>query len=163
MTHDPFDGYARLWGPLAVASLGIVFMPIMDDATVNLMDGTIEHRFGTLWETAGNPNGGPAMLGILLALIVVVLAVIATFRPRSTGAPITISVTSVLIIIMLITLPGTGTPKPDLSAAGTAGLALAIGAFVLGVVHAIHHTVHTRRGAAGDTPASAPADAPTPR
>lgn len=147
MTNDPFEGYARLWGPLAVATLGLLFMPIMDDQQVDLVDGTIERRFGTLWDTALNPNGDPALLGILLALAVVVLAVVATFRPRSTGVPIAIAVACVPIAIMLITLPATGTPKPDLSPAGTAGLALTIAAFALGVVHAIHHYVHTTAGA----------------
>lgn len=149
-----FDGYARLYGPLTVAAIGLVFMPFFDDLMVDSTDGTVRRSFGTLWDMASRPAGDPAVLGILLAIVLAALCGVAAFRPRSQGLPIAISAVCVPIIIMLITKPATGDPKPDLSPDGAAGLAIAIFACALGIVHAIHfhwwvHDDSARRAAMG--------------
>ncbi|SEE33307.1 hypothetical protein [Jiangella alba] len=145
-----FDGYARLYGPLTVAGLGLIFKPMFDDLRVDVETGGVESRFGNLWETAANHNGDPAVLGIMLALILMSLTLVATFRPRSGGLPVGIAVVCLLIIIMLITKPGTGDPAPDLSPDGLSSMAVAVFALVLGVVHAVHFTRWSR----GRTPSA---------
>ncbi|PSL03602.1 hypothetical protein CLV30_10783 [Haloactinopolyspora alba] len=139
-----FDGYARLYGPIAVAALGLVFMPIFDDQRVDLADGTIDRSFGTLWETAARVNGGPAVLGIVLALVLMTLCLVATFRPRSAGTPAGIAVVCVPVIVMLITKPRAGDPAPDLSAAGSAALAVVVFTAVLATTHAAHYARWSR-------------------
>ncbi|WP_116952647.1 hypothetical protein [Jiangella endophytica] len=133
-----FDGYARLYGPLTVAALGLVFKPMFDDLRVDPETGGVASRFGNLWETASNTNGDPAVLGIILALIMMALCLTATFRPRSGGLPTGIAVVCLLIIVMLATKPGTGDPAPDLSPDGLASMAIAVFTLALSVVHAVH-------------------------
>lgn len=133
-----FDGYARLYGPLTVAVTGLVFMPLFDDIMLDPTDETMRRTFGTLWDMAERYPGGPAVPAILLAVLLAGLCGIATFRPRSQGLPIAISVLCVPIIIMLLTKPSTGVPEPDLSPAGRASLVIVLGTCLLGVVHAIH-------------------------
>lgn len=145
MTHDDrdgrvFDGYARLYGALTVAALSLVFMPMFDDLRLDPVDGTIDRRFGNLWETAANNNGDPAVFGIMLALILAALCLAATFRPRSVGLPVGIAVVCLLVILMLATKPGAGDPAPDLSHDGAASMAIAIFTLVLACVHAVHYT-----------------------
>lgn len=155
MTRDDdngrvFDGYARLYGPIAVAGLGLIFTPMFDDLEVDPETGGVASRLGNLWETASNANGDPAVLGIILALVLVALCLVATFRPRppSSALPIGIGVVSLLIILMLATKPGVGDPAPDLSAGGAGSMALAVFTLGLSVVHAVHLARWNRERAA---------------
>lgn len=136
-----FDGYARLYGPLAVVSASLVFVPPFDDVVDVSEDGlsSSTSTFGTLWEMAERTGGGVSALAILLAFVLTALLVAATFRPRSSGLPAAIAVFALPIVVMLITKPETGDPAPPLSAHGTTALVLGVAAVVLGVVHAIHY------------------------
>ena len=68
-------GYARLYGPLAVVSVVIAFQPILEGA------------YGTLWETAARPAGGPAAVGLMMMFGLVVALAWATLRPRDDSRP----------------------------------------------------------------------------
>jgi hypothetical protein len=103
-------GYARLYGPLAVVSVVIAFQPILGE------------DYGTLWEMAGRPGGGPAVIGALLMGGLISFLAYASFRPaQTTGVPAVIAVLAALIAVMLLTKPGTGSPTPELTS-----LALAV-------------------------------------
>ncbi|MFI7063979.1 hypothetical protein ACIBL3_23535 [Kribbella sp. NPDC050124] len=124
-------GYARLYGPLAVVSVVIAFQPILSD------------DYGTLWEMAGRPGGGPAVIGVLLMGGLIWLLAAAALRPVvSTGVPALIAVLSGLIVVMLLTKPGTGSPRPELTSFGDAAVAVAVCTFAL----AVSQFVRLRRG-----------------
>jgi hypothetical protein len=119
-------GYARLYGPLAVVSVVISFLPILPV------------EYGTLWEMAGRHGGGPAILGVLLMGGMIALLAYASFRPaRTTLVPGAIAVLAALIVVMLITKPGTASPRPGLTSFGDAALAVAICTLALAVSHVI--------------------------
>lgn len=123
-------GYARLYGPLAVVSVVISFLPILPE------------DYGTLWEMAGRPGGGPAVIGALLMGGLIALLAYASFRPARTSAvPTAIAVLAALIAVMLITRPGTSSPRPGLTSFGDAALAVAICTLAL----ALSHLVRIRR------------------
>lgn len=147
-----FDGYARLYAPLALVALGLVFLPMLEDVVVETETSTYSSHYGTLWETAAEPNGGPAVFAIVLAFALMGLCLAATFRPLVAGLPVGVSVVSALVILMLVTKPGTGDPQPDLTDAGTASLAIAVFALLLGVVHAVHLSRRTRERTSPDRP-----------
>jgi drug/metabolite transporter (DMT)-like permease len=155
-----FDGYARLYGPMAVITATLTFMPILDDVRVDPSDGSISRSFGTLWDMAAHPMGEMAVLGIMLALTLTLLLVIATFEPRSVGVPAGIAILAGLVVVMLIVRPDTGDPPADLSPAGVAGLVVAIGACVLGAVNAVHYGVWSRQKTGANDPAHT--DVPNP-
>lgn len=122
---DVATGYARLYGPLAVVCLVISFLPILP-----------EDEYGTLYEMAGRTGGGPAVLGILLMLSLVVSLGYAALRPRYTpGVPLTITVLAAVIVLMLLTKPGTASPTPSLTPEGDAALAVAFVTTALGIAH----------------------------
>ncbi|WP_166352797.1 hypothetical protein [Phytoactinopolyspora limicola] len=147
-----FAGYARLYGPLAVLAAMLSFMPIFDDVVIEYDNGSELRRwFGSLWDMAGRAGGDPATLGILLVLIFTTLLVAATFRPTTVGLPVSVVVVAIPMVIMLVTRPGTGTPKPDLSAHGMAGMTIVILAVVIAVAQAAH-VLSARRS---DPPAGA--------
>jgi hypothetical protein len=119
--------YARLYGPIAVVALVLAFQPIIDE------------DYGSLWETAARPAGGPAVLGLLLMFVLVGCLGYATLRPvRTVAIPVTISIVAALIVMMLLTKPGTGNPRPGLTYEGEAGLALSLLTIGLGLAHTIH-------------------------
>jgi hypothetical protein len=133
------DRYARLYAPIAVALVAMSALPPFNDA----FDGDFATRYGTVWDMARSNAGDPAVFGLLLLGILVVLLVVATFRVRQPGLPAAITVLSALIVLMLVTKPGTGIPTPELSGAGAAGLAIVAGTAVLGVAHTLQ--LSTRR------------------
>jgi hypothetical protein len=141
------DGYARLYGPLAVVSAALIFLPLLEDVViVDSSGGTLTWDYGTLWEMAGNSGGEPAALGILLAVALIVMLTVATFRTAgSWPLPTGIAVVAALVALMLLTKPGVGDPPPDLTPAGTAALVVAIYACVLGVAHGVHAGVTNGR------------------
>lgn len=139
-----FDGYARLYGAIAVLSLTLSFIPLFNDVVEHDSGGTLRRHFGNLYETSTTGGGGPAMIGILLLLILIGVLVAATFRPTVPALPVAIVVLAALIALMLLTKPGTGDPAPDLSYAGTADAGLAFVTMALGAAHFIH--LRVRRG-----------------
>jgi hypothetical protein len=132
------DRYALFYAPLSLAVLALAFLPLFKDA-VERSDGlTIRASFGTVFDMAGTPAGGPAVLGLIFLGGLVVCLVAATLRPpRSVSLPVAIAALAALIALLLITRPNTGTPKPALTDSGTAGLVLVIVAVLLGIGHAI--------------------------
>lgn len=128
------ERYARFYAPLALGSVVIAFLPLFNDVEVG-EDGRT--TYGTVFDMAARPGGGPAVIGVALLVALVGLLVVATFRVRGPGIPGLIALVATLIAVMLIAKPGTGSPTPDLSDGGRAGLALAVCAIVVGLVHAI--------------------------
>ncbi|MGI5227424.1 hypothetical protein [Actinoallomurus sp. CA-142502] len=144
--YEMVDRYVRFYPTLALGSLALAFLPLFDDVTVDTGPVTIRQTYGTVFDMAGRPGGGPAVIGVLLLFgLVAMLAVAAFASPRSAGLPSAIAVVAALIALLLITKPATDTPKPHLSDGGTAGLVLVICATVLGAAHAVHLTVLARR------------------
>lgn len=137
--RETFAGYGRLYGAVSVASVFLLFQPVLEDVTEKDGGSVYHYAYGTLWEMSGNNGGDPAVLGIILVLGLIGLTAVAAFRPRSTGIPVGIAVVAGLIVLMLIVRPGTGDPDPGLTSEGNAGLAMSIGVGLLAVVHAIHY------------------------
>jgi hypothetical protein len=174
LTHYPTGPartgrYGRFYAPLALGMTALAFVPPFKDVVVNDGDGTVEtDTYGTVFDMAARPGGGPAVLGIMLFAVLAVLLVAGTLRDGSIALPIGIALVAALIALMLLTKPGTGTPTPALSEAGTAGLVLVVCTAVLAVVHAIHLGVLNRRrvsygpapGAAGTVPRPGPPPPP---
>jgi len=133
-----FDGFARLYAAIAVVAWFLLFLPILDDVTQRDGDSVYVTHYGTLWEMARDQSGDPAWFGIILAVCLVALSVYAAFLPRRLRPPIGVAIVSALVVLMLLLKPGTGEPVPDRAAAGNAGLALAIAAGCLAIIHAIH-------------------------
>jgi hypothetical protein len=161
--------YGRFYAPLAVAITALAFVPPFKDVVITYEHGTnLTVSYGTVFDMAARPAGGPAVLGIMLFAVLVVFLVAGALRDGSIALPIGIAILAALIALMLVTKPGTGTPTPALSDAGTAGLVLVVCTVVLAAAHAIHLSVLNRRrlsygpvpGAAGTAPPPAP---PPPR
>lgn len=136
-----FGRYGRLYAALAVLVPALSFMPLLQDVVT---EDWATH-YGSLWEISARPGGGPAAIGILLMLVLLLLLTVATFQPTWTWPLFGIVADGALITLMLLTKPGTGDPKPDLTPAGQAGLALVVLAMALCVVHAVHLYRHAHR------------------
>jgi hypothetical protein len=131
MRHTIATGYARLYGPLAVASVMIAFQPILSGG------------YGTLFEMAGRRGGGPAVVGALLMGGLIWFLTHASFRPAmSAGVPAVIAVLAGLIVVMLLTKPGTGSPRPELTSFGDAAVAVAVCTLGLAVSHVVRLRQH---------------------
>lgn len=135
-----FGAYGRFYAPIAVVALALSFLPLFDD----VVDGDIRTTYGTIWQMAGRNSGDPAVFGILLMLALIALLAVATVRVRSPRLPIAIAVDGALIVLMLISKPGTGSPTPSLSDSGTAALMIALGTVALALAHAAHLYAHRR-------------------
>ena len=133
--------YGRFYAPLALGSVVIAFLPLFNDVESGEGDSTSRTSYGTVFDMAARPGGGPAVIGVALLVALVGLLTIAAVRVRRVGVPVLIALVATLIAVMLITKPGTGSPTPDLSDGGRAALALAVCAIVLGLAHAIHLVV----------------------
>ncbi|MER7278857.1 hypothetical protein ABT369_30910 [Dactylosporangium sp. NPDC000244] len=133
------DRYARFYAPLAIGSAALAFLPLFEDVVVRDAEGNVEltTRYGTVFDMAGRPGGGPAVIGVLLLGVLVAALTYAAFRARTALVPGVIAACAGLIALMLATKPGTGTPTPDLTDGGVAGLVLALCAAALGIAHAI--------------------------
>ncbi|MFK4087341.1 hypothetical protein ACI2LF_24755 [Kribbella sp. NPDC020789] len=116
------EGYARWYAPLAVACVVLSFQPLLP-----------ADEYGTLWEMAGRGSGNPAAMGAVLMTVLILLLGYASFRPAvSRWVPAAIAVLSGVIAVMLLTRPGTGADRPELTSFGDAAVAVAICACVLG-------------------------------
>ncbi|MFI5732068.1 hypothetical protein ACIA49_18230 [Kribbella sp. NPDC051587] len=119
------EGFARWYAPLAVMCIVLSFQPLLP-----------ADEFGTLWEMAGRGSGNPAAMGAVLMTVLILLLGYASFRPAvPTWIPVTIAVLSGVIAVMLLTKPGTGDEKPELTSFGDAAVAVAICTCVLAVSH----------------------------
>jgi hypothetical protein len=132
------DRYARFYAPMAIGSIMIAFLPLFEDVVVVEEWGTRSTEYGSVFDMAGRPGGGPAVIGVFLLAGLVAALALAVFRVRSAVLPGMIAGLSALIVLMLLTKPGTGDPTPDLTGSGLAGLVLAVCATLLGITHAIH-------------------------
>lgn len=140
-TRRQFGCYPRLYGAMAVLSVVLSFLPLLEDVTEKLDSGsTLTWRYGTLWEMASRGGSNPAALGIIVLASFVVLLVIATVwvQVRAAWLPIAIAGHAALLALMLITKPGTAEPTPDLTDAGIADVVLLFGILGTAVVHAVH-------------------------
>jgi hypothetical protein len=139
------DRYARFYAPLAVASAVLVFLPPFKD-TVEMLAGALltTESYGTLFDMAGRPAGGPAIAALLLSAAIIVLLAAAALHPvRSPWLPGWLAGLSTLVVIMLITKPATD--HPPLSDAGRADLVVAACTVLLGLLHAVQLAALDRR------------------
>jgi hypothetical protein len=120
----------RFYPALAVSMLTLAFLPLFEPVD---SDG-ISTEYGTVFDMAGRQGGGPAVFGILVLAVLIGLMVTAAIRVPSRTIPLAIAGAAALVIVMLITKPGTGTPTPDLSDTGQAGIALGVAAIVVAIV-----------------------------
>ncbi|GAA1685238.1 hypothetical protein GCM10009745_32120 [Kribbella yunnanensis] len=117
------EGYARLYAPLAVVAMVLSFQPILP-----------AEEYGTVWEMAGRGSGNPAGFGAFLMGGLILLLGYASFRPPTTApVPAAIAVLAGVIAVMLLTRPGTGSPRPGLTSFGDAAVAVAICTCLLAV------------------------------
>jgi len=137
--------YALFYAPLALAVLALAFLPLFKDV-VQRLDGTVlRTSYGTAFNMAGQPAGGAAVIGLIFLGGLVACLVAAVVRPpRSASLPIAIAALAALIALLLITKPDTGSPKPDLTDSGTAGLVLIIATVLLGITHAVQLSARRR-------------------
>lgn len=130
--------FGRFYAPAALALVALSFCPMFDDVVEHEGAVTTRATYGTLWDMASTPGGGPAWLGIMLMFGLVGLLIAATLRARpGRAASVTIACLSALITLMLATKPGTGDPTPSLTPYASAGLALVVAIGLLAIVHTI--------------------------
>lgn len=132
---DSLDGYRRFYAPAAVLVFCLSFAELFGER----IDDNRTTQFGNLWQIAAAPNGGPAILGImLLAALVALLARCAIRSSQSSGWPSMIAVLSGLSLIILYVRPGTGPTRPDLADGGAMLTALGWLLLIMSIVHVIH-------------------------
>lgn len=134
------DAYARFYPALALAAVVLPVVPLF--GPVERSDGSLL-TYGSTLELAGQRNGGPAALGIVLAAVLVVLLAVASVRP-SPGLAVAIAIGAVLVIVMVVTKPGFGDPVPPLSAAGDVAVIVGGLTAAIALAHAIHQGIRSR-------------------
>lgn len=134
------DAYGRFYAPIAVVTLALSFMPLFEDVVVKDESGSITSTYGSLLDMAGRDGGGPAALGLMLFVAFAALLSIAAVRVKNPPLPASIAVIAGLMLLMLITKPGTGDPTPDLTGSGVAGGVLMFITIVIAGTHAVHIT-----------------------
>lgn len=135
--HTRSDRYSFFYGPMTVASVALTFTPTFEDVVEETGTSVFVTSYGSVWDMAADPHGGPAVIGLLLVAALVALLVTTILRPRSAAQPAGIAISAALIAMMLLAKPGTGDPAPELSSSGLAGLVLVIGVAVLAIAHAV--------------------------
>jgi hypothetical protein len=139
------ERYARFYAPLAVVLMALVFFPPFEDVQQGSI-GEVTVTYGSLFDMARRHNGDPAVFGlIIIAALVVCLAVAVLRPPRHRHLPLVIAGLSGLAALMLLAKPGTGSPAPDLSSAGRAGVLLLFGTVACAVAHMVHLRVERGR------------------
>jgi hypothetical protein len=127
------NGFARLYGPMALLFVMSSFLPFYATVTVHEEYGTRTATYGSLWDMPGDVA---VAAGMVLAALVILLLV-ATFRRVGAGVPTSIAVLAAAIVVLVLSKPGTGDPTPPMTDTGKAGIALACCTFVLAAVHAL--------------------------
>jgi hypothetical protein len=151
------ERYARFYPAIAVVLFVLSFFPLYDDTVVRDGDVTEVTHYGSVFELAGEDQGGPAVVGILLLAVLIIVLAIGSARSASALLAATIAIFASLVAIMVLAEPGTGTPAPAVSDPGAAGAALTIATAVWAILHAVHVAVlkkSTRSAAFGDRPSS---------
>jgi hypothetical protein len=137
--------YAPFYAAFAVVSLVLALLPPFENVSYGDPRSPSTVTFDTLLDMAERDGGGPALFGLLLLALLVALLVTAAFRVRSAVLPVWSAGLAVLLALMLVARPGTGTRTPDLTGAGQAALAVLFAIGTLAAAHAIHLTVARRR------------------
>lgn len=130
---------ARCYVALAGVVIVLSFLPILREPDEYGRDEW------SLWEMAGqDQQGGVAGLGAYLMIALVVLLVVAAFRPAQVAGKLdgSIAAIAVLLAVLLVTRPDSDEP---LTGAGQAGVAILILTAVLGIAHLTYVSVHRRR------------------
>lgn len=150
------DAYGRFYAPLAAMALFVSTMPLYESMQVT--EG-VTRTFDSTWAMAGNPNGGPAVLGLIFLISLLTAACFAAVRTKSAALPVSIAVLASIIVLMIVLKPGTGTPKPDLTDVAIAGVVFSLAMVGLSVAHAVHLLTRARRNPAVARTGGAPGDA----
>jgi hypothetical protein len=136
------ERYCLFYPPLAIGAVLLAPAPLFDDVHIGA-GRTVS--YGSVFAMAGRPGGDPAVAGIVVLVALVVLLAVVAFWPRpSPGLPAATAVLAAVVAVMLVAKPGTGSPTPGLSYAGTAGLLLMIVVVIVGAAHATHVVVSGR-------------------
>lgn len=116
----------------ALLAFVATFLPLWSSPDVASFDTM------NLWAGAmiSNTGGGIAGVGLLLALALVAILLLATFLvERVPVAPVVAAVLALPGLVLLLTKPYSSTPKPSLGTGGSLMLALVIIVIVAAVVH----------------------------
>ena len=134
----PFSSFRWLYLPLAISAASIPFLHLFENIYVRVSPITsFSATYGTLFELAGNLNGGPAVLALLLLAAFIAASVWAMARPAVMAAPAIAALLAGLLILMLLTKPGMGEPTPQLTPAGNSALWLGVTAAVTAIGHIV--------------------------
>lgn len=142
---ERFARYGLLCAALAPLCLGLSFLPPFAVGGTGI-NATVE-SFGSVWDMAGTPGGGPARAAVVLVVILFGGLLAITVWPDMPPLPVINAICAVTIGALLWTRPATGEPPPSLSPAGQAQLAVAVGVVVVSVIHLTHLYLHYRRPA----------------
>lgn len=134
--------YAIIYVPLGIAAIVLsayeVFQPVEREHSVG--------HFGSLWDIAARPAGGPARVGLMFGGIAIVLMWISVIpRIRTAVLPVLIAIIGASCAILLITRPATGTPRPELTTSGTLLLLIAAAITVTASAQAMDYAKQRRR------------------
>jgi hypothetical protein len=138
VAETPFAGYGRLYAGLIPLCLAISFLPPFEEVTEDDFGGD----YGSIWDMAGRPGGGPARFGVVLLLALIAFLVAAAFRPRTQAWPVGLAMSTAVIVPMLLLKPGTGTPEPGLTGTGMAAVVVALGTTTIAIAHLWHLALH---------------------
>ena len=153
------ERYARFYPPIAVVLFVLSFFPLYDDVVVRDGDVTSVTHYGSVFDLAGEDQRGPAEVGILLLIVLIVMLAVGSARTSSALVAATIAIFASLVAIMVLAEPGTGAPAPGVSDPGAAGAALAIATAVWAALHAVHVGV-LKKAAASSSLAASSGDVP---
>lgn len=134
-THPPTESNraAPLYGAAAVFALPLSFTTMYEQTHADGVTST----YGSLWDMAARTGGGPAAIGILLMVALISCCVAATLlRFSSPGLPIAVGVLGLIAMLMVLTKPGTGDPKPPVADGGAMMASLGFVLAAIGFVHA---------------------------
>lgn len=107
--------------------------------------------YGSLWDMAARSGGGPAAIGILLMVALVTCCMAATIlRFSSPALPIAIGILGLIAMLMILTRPGTGDPKPPVADGGAMMACLGFVIAAVGFLHATQLFAARRARAAKD-------------
>ena len=125
----------------AVAIIALSFFPLFADVT----DGRSTAGYGSLYDMAARPDGGPAVFGLMVLYLLALFMALAAAWPRFAPLPVAALVLAALGLLMLVMKPGTGNPTPDLSATARVCVFLLLLICAVAVVQVVHTVTAARR------------------